>query len=126
MSDTPNLHNASLGPSYGRQMREQIAGSQDFDHKKVSEHLTQVLGFVATQHKDAIIADLFELVSKDYQEGLDGYVLALSRCMEYDLAWHCISEAFQHNKKTIPDKYYRLFNKNRKEDESPPPTMSVE
>ena len=112
--------------SYGRQMREQISATQDFDHKKVSEHVANSLGFIATQHKDAIIHDINQLVQKDRLRELDGYILALSRCMEHDLAWHCLSEVYQLCLRPIPDKYYLIFNKKRKEDQSPPPAMSVE
>jgi len=111
--------------SYGRQIREQTA-SQEFNHKKVSEHLTRVLGFVANQHKDAIIHDINKLIGQGLSKELNGFVLALSHCMEHDLAWHCLSEAYRFYLKPIPDKYYRIFNKERSEDQSPPPTMRVE
>jgi hypothetical protein len=122
MTDIPSPYDLS----YGRQMREKIAAQKEFDHKKASEHITRVLGFVANQHKEAIIHDIYTLLGKDRLRELDGYILALSRCMEHDLAWHCLSEAYQRVQKPTPDKYYKVFGKERKEDQSPPPSMSVE
>jgi hypothetical protein len=56
---------------------------------------------------------MFSMLQKSMHEQLDGYVLALSRCMEHDLAWHCISQAFEQHKQPIADKYYTRFNRTR-------------
>lgn len=123
MSDTPN----PSGLSYGRKMREQTSqeSGSKFDHKKTAEHVAQVLGFVANQHKEAIIHDMTTMIARDAKPSMDGYVLALVRCMEHELAWHCISAAYQKNNKAIPDKYYQKFNRKRSDDESPPSKQLV-
>ncbi len=115
-------------PGYGHQLRKQVANSQKPDPQKVSEQITQMLGFVANQYTDIIIHDLFLLIDKGQsrREELDGYVKALCRCMAHDLAWHCISDAFHNSNQTIPDQYYSLFNRERKDDKNPPPSMRVE
>lgn len=96
------------------------------DHEKTAEHVAQVLGFVASQHKEAIIHDIYVLTNRKASEQLDGYILAVARCMSHDLAWHCITTAFQRANKPIPDKYYTRFGQNRNEDPIPESRMKVD
>lgn len=124
MSDKPSPYDLS----YGRQMREQMSGQTPSqpDYKKTAEHVAQVLGFVANQHKEAIIHDMYTMIKREADNQLDGYVLSLVRCMEHELAWYCISTAFKQANRPIPDKYYARFNRKRTEDEIPEPKMRVE
>lgn len=117
--------------SYGRQALEQAENNrQQIDPEKqaqkAGEQFAQFLGFVASQHKDAIIHDIYTMLSRNTIEQLDGYILALARCMSHDLAWHCINEAFQKANTPIPEKYYTRFNKKRQDDNPIESNMKVE
>jgi hypothetical protein len=114
-----------MKPPYGRQILEQSQSVNQLDAKKAGERVAQVLGFVANQHKEAIIHDMYLMLTKQTNTVLDGYILALARCMEHDLAWHCISESFRLTNRPIPDKYYTRFNRQR-DDDVATPVMRVE
>lgn len=71
--------------------------------------VAEILGFVSRSAKDSIIADICNMIHKQMEKELDGYLLAIFRVTANDLAKECISEAYLKNNISIPQKYIDQF-----------------
>jgi len=91
--------------SEGRNLREQ------FQKERQTEDIATkaILGIVAEEMKEVIIADMSAMITKGYRKHLDGYVFCLSRIIKHSTAWECITIVFNKSNEPIPLKYYTQF-----------------
>ena len=84
-----------------------------------SNQMQQMIGIIANEMKEIIKDDLSTMVAqldspnqKLIKVALDAYVLALSRIVEFKVAWECIESVFKNNHRDIPSTYYEIFRGN--------------
>lgn len=70
-----------------------------------------MLGITSVGMVETIISDVKELLNRNQWDSLDGYILCLSRIVAKEIAWKCITESFKECKESIPQKYFKAFDK---------------
>ena len=83
----------------------------------IQKDLKEMVGIVKEEMNRTIREDMVTILSrktakneKNVEAAMDGYVLAISRLMETNLAWMCLLEAYHKCKQEVPHKYFKIFN----------------
>lgn len=85
--------------------------------KEISQQLKEMVGIIGFEMIHTITTDVATFLKRrtdqnadKVEAALDGYMLALSRIIEKNVAWKCVEEAFSSQNVDVPTKYYDLFN----------------
>jgi hypothetical protein len=95
--------------STSKELRERFASEKKTESNPNA--MAQLLGITAMNMVDTITSDISTMIEKEYRAALEGYVLCLSRIMNHDTAWQCITDAFLQKGEKLPKKYYKQFGK---------------
>lgn len=79
-------------------------------------NIKKSLGIIAFEMVDTIRSDIENVLKNETNENkeltrymMNGYVLALSRILEKDVAWQCICSSYKKMNVEIPEEYYNVF-----------------
>lgn len=77
------------------------------------EAIANLVGLVVSGFDETVISDLSTLIQQGRREGINGYVLCLSRVVRHELGWELVKKAFEQEKEKVPSKYNRLFGQDK-------------
>jgi hypothetical protein len=73
--------------------------------------VSNLLGLALSAMDESLAQDLIGLIRKHRQEGMDAYVLCMSRLVNHEAAWEILQRVFAKCNKKLPLKYAPLFGK---------------
>lgn len=76
---------------------------------EVKQAIVNLVGLTLMNLDFAVHQDLCEMIEKGHREGIDGYVLCLSRVVRHELGWELLTKAFEEKGEKVPSKYQRFF-----------------
>ena len=81
--------------------------SQQSDAKQL---ISKIIGLTMANLDNAVVDDICKMIEEDRREGIDGYVLCLSRVLRHDVAQDLIKKAFESKNEKPPAKYKLIFD----------------
>lgn len=91
--------------SFSKKMREQSI-------KPDPSGTATLIGLYADSTAETVQSDLEHMIKNNLKEQMRGYVLCLSRYLNHNKIFPAIQNAFSNQSKTVPDDYFKLFNRN--------------
>lgn len=73
--------------------------------------LKKLVGLTVQQVDQTLTDDLAQLIEKQMNNGVSGYLHCLSRLMRHDVAWEIVCAAYHRNDQKPPAKYAALFGR---------------
>ena len=103
---------------------EKQESKESKESKEFASKIKELVGVVSFEIGTLVTDDLCSILERKGEDNvavvdaaMDGYILALSRIVETQVAWRCICDSFRNQDKEIPDRYYKVFNMPTKGDE---------